>query len=163
MIDEQFSQLVADSKKLIHYHIRRLHIMDRNGDFFAEGMVAVWNASRTYDPAAGKWETYLSWKIRNALIDLIRKDSRTQEKETLCRRSLSSTDASLWEDVIEDEYFWIQVRNPLTDNQWKWVYHHFIHDRSLKQIACLEGVTIDAVKNWGRHARRKLKGLKLEA
>ncbi|WP_226581247.1 sigma-70 family RNA polymerase sigma factor [Halobacillus litoralis] len=160
MKDETFERIAAESERLIYYHIKRLHIDDRNGDFFAEGLVALWEAYRTYDEAAGSFHSYINWKIRNALIDLIRRDSRKIEVEEEYKQRLQQEEHYLFEDETADHYLWEEVRALLSKNQWKWVYHFIIMDRSISQIACLENVTTDAVKNWGRHARNKLKDLK---
>lgn len=157
--DDMFEKLVAESEELIHYHIHKLNIRDRNGDFYAEGLFALWNAYRTYDPEAGTLHSYMHWKVRNALIDKIRKDSRTYEQEEGIAEQMVQEGRDQWEDEITDELLWNQVKEALTPNQWKWVYHYIIRDRSISQIARLEGVSQDAVKNWGRHARKKLKEL----
>lgn len=159
MVDEEFERVVKESERLIHYHIHKLNIIDHTGDFYAEGLFALWNAYRTYDEEAGTFSAYINWKIRNALIDKIRKDSRTIEQEEGVCEILMKEERYQWEDVIKDEFLWAQVKSSLTNNQWKWVYHTYVMDRSNAQIAHLEKVTIDTVKNWGRHARRKLKGL----
>ncbi|CDQ18899.1 RNA polymerase sigma factor, sigma-70 family [Halobacillus karajensis] len=157
--DEKFERIVEETEGLIYHHIHKLHIIDRNGDFYAEGLFALWNAYRTYNPEAGAFVTYLHWKVRNALIDKIRKDSRiTMQEEGLAER-MAKEGLGQWEDGITDTYMWKQVKASLTPNQWKWVYHTIIMDRSVAKTAYLEKVTHDAVKNWGRHARRKLKEL----
>ncbi|MGP4059074.1 sigma factor [Halobacillus sp. H74] len=162
VVDEKFERIVEESERLIHYHIRKLNIIDRNGDFFAEGLYALWNAYLTHNPEKGDFSKYISWKIHNALIDQIRKDSRKQEKEEIYQEHMKQEELYLCEDTISDIYLWEQVRSLLTNNQWKWVYHFIIMDRSITQTAHLEQVSVDAVKNWGRHARRRLQGLNLE-
>lgn len=158
-IDEKFERIVKESERLIHYHIHKLNIIDHNGDFYAEGLFALWNAYRTYDAEAGTFTSYINWKIRNALIDKIRKDSKKQDHEEEIVERMMIEDLYQWEDKITDELWWNQVRDSLTKNQWKWVYHSIIMDRSIAQIAHIEKVTTDAVKNWGRHARKRLQGL----
>ncbi|MFD2923098.1 sigma-70 family RNA polymerase sigma factor [Halobacillus naozhouensis] len=151
-----FEEIVRENKQLIHFHIHKLHIKDRNGDFFAEGLEALWKASQSYNPAMGKFSTYISWKIRNALIDAIRKEATTSKYDQLYIQE-QITSPLHTEDLIEDHYMWEQVKGILTSNQWKWVYYFIIHDLSVDQIAKVEGVTRDAVKNWGRHAKKKLR------
>ncbi|HLS09749.1 sigma factor-like helix-turn-helix DNA-binding protein [Lentibacillus sp.] len=53
--------------------------------------------------------------------------------------------------------FWQKVRDQLSDNQRKWVRYHIIEDMHLKEIAEQEGVTVEAVKSWGKGVRRKLR------
>ncbi|WP_242057550.1 sigma-70 family RNA polymerase sigma factor [Halobacillus yeomjeoni] len=160
MDDQEFERIVCENERLIHYHIRSLQINDRNGDFFAEGLFALWQAFSTYKPELGQFSTYISWKIRNALIDKIRKDSKTEEVEARFQ-TLYKHNAFI-ENDIHDELFWQQVKSHLSTNQWKWVYYYIILDRSVEQIAKLEGVTPNAVKNWGKHARKKLKEVRFD-
>ncbi|UOQ94867.1 sigma-70 family RNA polymerase sigma factor [Halobacillus shinanisalinarum] len=158
-----FEQIVRENEQLIHYHIHRLHIQDRDGYFFAEGLEALWNAYESYNPELGQFSTYISWRIRNALIDCIRKEARNTKHEETYFQEHANMEAIQTEDIIQDHYLWEQVKEILTENQWKWVYYFVIHDLSVDQIAKLENVTRDAVKNWGRHARNKLrKALELE-
>ncbi|MBN8235101.1 sigma-70 family RNA polymerase sigma factor [Halobacillus kuroshimensis] len=155
--EQDFEQLLAEWERSIHYHIRKLHIIDANGDFYAEGLFALWQAHRTYNPEAGEFSTYAHWKIRNALIDQIRRENNRQERENRFVEELIHSEDYIWEDEPVDTYFWDQVKNLLTPNQWKWVSHRVKQGRSVAETARIEGVTQDAVKNWGRHARNKLK------
>ncbi|ASF40803.1 hypothetical protein CEH05_17230 [Halobacillus halophilus] len=154
--NHDFAEVVEEYKRLIYYHIRKLNIIDRNGDFFAEGLYALWQAHDTYDENAGTLSSYINWKIHNALIDKIRKDNRTVEAEERFQDHVIHMQLYQVEDVVLDPYLWKSIRALLTDNQWKWIYYSIIHDFSVDQIAAREGVTRDAVKNWGRHARKRL-------
>ncbi|WP_404821762.1 sigma factor-like helix-turn-helix DNA-binding protein [Oceanobacillus halotolerans] len=51
---------------------------------------------------------------------------------------------------------WTELQSQLTKNQWKWVDSFIRQNLSIKEIANQEGVSIDAVKSWGRQARKKL-------
>ncbi len=157
--EEEFEKIVYENDKLIHYHIRSLQIIDSAGEFFAEGLFALWEAYLTYNPELGKFSTYLSWKIRNRLIDEIRKRAKSFANETSYIEKEIHALSYITEDKIADTYFWNQVKKELTENQWKWVYYFIVHDLSIEQIAKLENVTRDAVKNWGRHAKKKLSQL----
>ncbi|MCP3031483.1 sigma-70 family RNA polymerase sigma factor [Halobacillus sp. A1] len=152
-----FERVVKENQRLIYYHIHSLRINDSEGTYFSEGLVALWKAYESYDKELGKFSTFLSWKIRNALIDRIRKESTQQKHQLNYLQQTSATTSLLTEDYIEDHHLWEQVKSLLTQNQWKWVYYFIIHDLSVEQIASLEKVSKDSVKNWGRHARRILR------
>lgn len=152
--DLEFETIVRENERLIYYHIRNLHINDEEGEFFAEGLEALWKAYYSYDPSLGKFSTYISWKIRNALIDLIRKDSKYLDHQLSFIQQYIHSESFLTEDIVEDHYLWTNIKSMLTLPQWKWVYYFIIHDLSVEQIAAIEGVSKDAVKNWGRHARK---------
>ncbi|MBA2175528.1 sigma-70 family RNA polymerase sigma factor [Halobacillus locisalis] len=158
MDDLRFEQILLENERLIHHHIRHLGVHDSTGEFFAEGQVALWQASLMYDEKKGSFSTFISWKIRNALIDYIRKHSRQKETEKIYKEQLPPQDLyTTVENQTEDLYLWQQVRSLLSENQWKWIHYFIIHDYSVEQISSIEGVSKDAVKNWGRHARNKLK------
>ncbi|WP_296361118.1 sigma factor-like helix-turn-helix DNA-binding protein [Virgibacillus sp.] len=47
----------------------------------------------------------------------------------------------------------------LSKNQWTWLKLFIIEDMTTKAIAEREGVSVDAVKSWGKEARKKLQKL----
>lgn len=155
--EKKIEELFRENEQRIYFHMRRLGIQDPNGDFFAEAQYALWMAIESYEEERGAFSTYVNAKIRNALIDYIRKINRQAEVEDSYKEQIKHHHLYLVEDSVTDEYLWEDVRAMLTHNQWKWVYYYVIHDYSVDQIASLEGVTRNAVKNWGRHARNKLK------
>ena len=166
-----FEEIVEQNERRIHYHIHRLNIRDTEQEFFQEGLVAMWNAYEKHQPDKGPFATYFNYIIRNRLIDLIRKTNREKEKQILlnieqerllhngnCYRShVISYPMMIAEKPITDEIFWGHVKKQLTGNQWKWVNYFIIENMSVKEIAEQEGVSMEAVKSWGKEARRKLK------
>src|SRR5699024_9934762 len=58
---------------------------------------------------------------------------------------------------VSDAALWHNIRQQLTTNQWKWVSYFIIADLSIKEIMEIENVTADAVKGWGRSAKKKLR------
>ena len=116
--------------------------------------------------------TYFNFMIRNRLIDLMRKEIRTQETteeivsatSTLLtegnqqKRSGRNTTLPTRSDIsLQDEPLWQKLKQHLTTNQWLWVRCFVVEEMSIKEIATQEKTTIDAVKGWARQARRKLR------
>ncbi|QKY68414.1 RNA polymerase sigma factor [Lentibacillus sp. CBA3610] len=119
--------------------------------------------------------TYFNYVIRNRLIDLIRKETKEQEKQRMSLqkhqaeledgnyyRGGSTTDRNKLTRVAEDNGmyhsdFWEDVKKDLSEKQWKWVKYFIIEDMSVQEIAEQEGVSVEAVKSWGKAARRKLR------
>lgn len=170
-ISLNFEEIVEQNRKRIYYQMQRLGIRDPYGDFYAEGLHAMWMAYKKYEPDKGPLATYFNFMIRNRLIDKLRKDVRDQEKdehiaehkkqEMLEGSGWISPDA-LHENMskqIEEQEFWREVKSHLTDKQWDWVYYYIIQDMSLKEIAELKGVSVEAVKSWGKGARKRLRTL----
>ena len=170
--DFSFEDIFKENERRIHYHINRLRINDPHEEFFQEGLYALWSAYREYSPNKGPMSTYFNFIIRNRLIDLVRRDSRTIiNEERAVRHSIVKLSAGNRQtrisnatplpcpanmDVQEDTKLWQTVRSKLTERQWKWVYYYIIKRWSLKEIADKEDTTVAAVKGWRREACKKL-------
>ncbi|MFC4557643.1 sigma-70 family RNA polymerase sigma factor [Virgibacillus kekensis] len=175
-IGKSFETILEENENRIYFQIHKLHINDPHQEFYQEGLEALWNAYLSYLPDKGSMTTYFNYSIRNRLIDLLRRKTVDQkytkafqsEFETQCgagnrnRRNgiglpvVGRTDMML----IHSPLFEL-VREGLTTNQQKWVNYYILEDKSVKEIAELEGVSESAVKSWGRQARKKLKDVKV--
>lgn len=174
-VNLSFEEIVKQNERRIHYHIHKLNLQDPHQEFYQEGLFAMWNAYRKYQPDKGTLSTYFNYTIRNRMIDLLRKKAREQkgddafiqnEKQKLDNGNRSRKDnlpiLDFSDIPVDDAAVWEQVRAMLTVNQWKWVHCFIILDMPVKDIAAREAVSEDAVKSWGRQARKKLRneGLK---
>ncbi|MHA6252465.1 sigma-70 family RNA polymerase sigma factor [Oceanobacillus sp. CAU 1775] len=169
-----FEEIVKQNEKRIYYQLRRLGIRDYEGEFYAEGLYAMWMAYEKYDVNKGPMATYFSFSIRNRMIDLIRKKVNEREKEEIVIKEVSQINERIFTSAIEEnsitslnnqvpnDSFWRQVFSTLTMKQKKWVYYAVICDLSQKEIAEKEGVTVEAVKGWSKEAKRKLRKLWLD-
>ncbi|WP_373895127.1 sigma-70 family RNA polymerase sigma factor [Virgibacillus sp. CBA3643] len=173
--NETFEEIFKQNERRIHYHIHKLNIRDPHQEFYSEGLVAMWNAYEKYQPDKGPMSTYFNYTIRNRMIDLMRKRNKEQENverhkqehktrvddgnhyrnggATYPVMKVAESESSLY-----DEEFWQEMRGKLTENQWKWVRYFVIEDMQVKEIAEMEGVSVEAVKSWGKQVRRKLRG-----
>src|SRR5690625_2124468 len=171
MLDQDFELFYRQHEARIHYQIHRLGISGSwYDDFYSEGIVALWDAYREFDAARGNLGTFVNYKIRFRLIDLLRKKLRRQE---IIEQAIEESRVSMESGNrhrgsgrplvnptgidINDHTFWKEVRRRLTEKQWLWVKYFIIADLSVKEIMELEGVSADAVKGWGREVRRKLR------
>ncbi|RYG71357.1 sigma-70 family RNA polymerase sigma factor [Lentibacillus lipolyticus] len=167
-----FDDIFKQNKRRIHYQIHKMHINDPQQEFFQEGLVAMWRAYETYQPDKGPMATYFNYAIRNRLIDLMRKENRYQDiqEEAIQEHKTQLTDGNhhrraekahpLANDPhipIDNPDIWKQIKSRLTANQWKWLYYHVMEDMSYREIAITENTTVDAVKGWGRQAKKKLR------
>lgn len=153
-----FHTILEQYKNMIHYHIHRLGIRDTHDEFLQEGVMALFFAYNGYDETKGTFDSYASHMIRHRLIDYLRKIIREKEKTDLIINEAHTKEAIQQEiDLIEKQEFWKRVKHTLTDKQWKWVYWYIIHGYAVKEIAAIEGTTEDAVKNWGKEVKRKLR------
>lgn len=151
----EFTQLLKEYERMIYFLINKLNIQDKDGEFYQEGLIALWEAYKKYGDrdSFGKL-AYIT--INSRLIDLIRKKSRINEHEALAEFIKEDTSH---DERIEnlDPYFWSTVRKSLTDKQWIFVKKRIIEGKSYKEIAFEENTTIDAVKGWGKEVKRKLR------
>ena len=169
----EFEKFLSVHGDRVHYMIHRLGVSkDWYDEFYAEGIVALWQAFCDYDEVLGKGNvgTFLNYRIRFRLIDLLRKKLREAEADQeaamkLMREELRGnrhrgTDRELVDAggvVVSDGAFWDEVRSLLTEKQWLWVHYFIICDLSVKEIMEIEGVSADTVKNWGRGVRARLR------
>lgn len=171
----EFESFLQLNSRRIHLQLKQLKVPgELYEELYAEGVVALWQASRSYDVNRGNFGTYLNYRIRYRLLDVMRKKAREskywhdavmQRMVELCDgnwKRLNKVDLPLFDArglVIdcESEEFWRDVKSRLSDKQWKWVEYVVIADLSVKEVMELEGVSADAVKGWGKEVRRKLR------
>lgn len=170
-MEQDFNAFLQANERRIYFQIQRLRIpADYHEEFYAEGIVALWHAYKNYDASKGEMGTFINYRLRFRFIDLIRKDNRQQEIMELAQHEqiVQIDDGNrctktglpvikMNEIPLENEAFWKEVRKALSEKQWKWVHYYIIADLTVKEIMELEGVTKDAVKSWGRQARKNLR------
>lgn len=168
--DFTFEEIFKQNENRIHYHIHKLQIRDPHNEFYVEGLYAMWLAYKRYQPDKGPLATYFNFMIRNRMIDLIRNKTKEQrdmdaylQKESIEKQdgnhsSTSSVPLITPEDIeIVDEAMWNEVKEQLSPKQWKWIDYYIIQGLSQREIAEIEGVSIEAVKSWAREAKKKLR------
>lgn len=174
-MNQSFESFLKTHERRIHFQINRLNIpRDLHPDYYAEGMIALWQAYKNYDPKQGNLGTYLNYCIRFRLIDLLRKNIQQQEQtdkyveqtKTLLddgnRYGTNKRPVILASDIpLSNEPFWEEVKSHLTERQWKWVKYFIIAELTVKEIMEIENVSADAVKGWGQAVRRKLRDEKI--
>src|SRR5690625_3771608 len=170
----EFETFLKVNEVRIHLQLRQLGIKgDMYEEFYAEGVVALWQAYRSYDACRGKLGTFLNYRIRYRLLNLLRKKSRESKYwddavlqrmvelcdgnwKRVCRADLPLFDGRGVVIASELETCWRDVRSRLSEEQWKGVEYVVIADLAVKEVMELENVTADAVKGWGKEVRRKL-------
>lgn len=168
---DNFEHIYEKHKNRIYYYLQTLNIPYQLRDkFYAEGLYAMWVGFKNYDKSKGKLSTYLNYRIRFTMIDLIRRkerDNRATEKIKANQminlhtgnRNRNRDQLLIHQTTphIQDEKLWLDLKEKLTERQWKWIYYYIILDWPLKKIAEKERVTIEAVKGWAKMTRKKLR------
>lgn len=170
-MDRDFETFLKTHERRIHFQISRLNIPHTVYDeFYAEGVFALWQAYKEYESQLGDVGTFLNYRIRFRLIDLVRKRVRKQDGDEKVideakiqlddghrHRATGMPIVSTHGVPLSNEPFWNEVRSHLSTRQWKWVKYFIIANLTVKEIMEIEGVSASAVKGWGREARRKLR------
>ncbi|WP_371817586.1 sigma factor [Virgibacillus sp. MSJ-26] len=168
--DLKLRDLLMKNKQRIYYQLHTLSINDTHQEYYQEGLVAMWNAYRTYHADKGLLATYFNYTIRYRLIDLLCQENRHKEKKKqYLQHMMSEMDKRNFlyfhstccvlksqHSTLLDTLKWLNVKANLTENQWKWVKYYMIEGFSIRNIAAQENVSTDAVKSWGRDVRKKL-------
>lgn len=172
-----FEEIFEQNERRIYYHIQKLNIRDPHQDFFQEGLIALWSAYEKHEPDKGPMATYFNFTIRNRLIDKVRKDSRhtDNDEKVITEQIKDQNDGNYFttsetsyplvdttDILVQDSNIWNCLKENLTSNQWKWVNYFIIKELSVKEIADLENKSEDAIKSWGRQARKKLRDEELQ-
>ncbi|WP_186577996.1 sigma-70 family RNA polymerase sigma factor [Aquibacillus kalidii] len=159
-VTDDFNEVLQQYENIIYHLINKFGIWDTEREFYQEGVIALWNAMRTYDVKRGKFSSYAYFMVEKTLLSLIRtKTNRaTKEKNYLNQVStdLQQVTTTIEDDNRIDPYLLDHIRKVLTDNQMKWFTLYILEDLSVKEIASREKVSATAVKNWGRLAKKKL-------
>ncbi|MUK87497.1 sigma-70 family RNA polymerase sigma factor [Ornithinibacillus sp. L9] len=167
-----FEEIFKQNERRIHFYIHKLGLHDPHREYYVEGIYAMWIAYKKYQPDKGPLSTYFNYTIRNRLIDMLRKKEReTHHKEKIVQEEITKIDNGNRDGksnipivetagiTLEDEGLWDELQARLTKNQMKWVYYHIVIGMKLNEIAEQEDVSLNAVKSWGREARKKLKDI----
>ncbi|WP_371069522.1 sigma-70 family RNA polymerase sigma factor [Sediminibacillus sp. JSM 1682029] len=154
-----FEEVLADYEKMIFYLLNKWNIRDPEKEFYQEATIALWKACESYDPARGKFSTYAYFCMEKALLSVIRKQTRQQEKqEKFIKMEKANPDrvVTFLQEGI-DPYLLARLESVLTEKQMIWFQLYVLEDLSVKAIAQKEQVTTAAVKNWARAAKPKIR------
>ncbi|MBB6454559.1 RNA polymerase sigma factor (sigma-70 family) [Salirhabdus euzebyi] len=159
---QPFNDVLKEYDRIIYHLIHRLGIRDPYREFYQEGVIALWKAYETYDEdKGGKFSTYAYFRIEKALLSSIRDQNRRQEKEEKYKQIMFTFENLVTTDEYDliDMYTLEKIKAALSEKQLIWFTSFVLNDLSVKEIAENEGVTVDAVKNWARLAKPKIRKL----
>ena len=156
---DNFDLLLKEYEPMIYHLLNKYHVRDPEYEYYQELAIALWQASRDYEPGEMKFSTYAYSKMNYRLIDLFRKNNRVRElKELLIRErrdQLVFTESSYEQDPV----FLQQIKSCLTDREWLWFEGQILQGKRLVEIAEDYGVKANAVRHWKRRAVVKIRKL----
>ncbi len=153
----KFEEVLRDYERMIHHLIHKYQIRDVEGEFYQEGLIAVWEAFKSYDQTKSKLSTYVYSCIARRFINKIRKENRESEKQQKWLDQVTIEDLMIEDELDLDTRMLMDIQEELSDKQWCWFVEFVLRDRSVRSIAEQRGVTENAVKNWGKLARKKIR------
>ncbi|WP_152658609.1 sigma factor [Oceanobacillus sp. CFH 90083] len=56
----ELEDFIEQNRRRVYYQMARLQIDDKEGDYFQEGLVAMWRAYENYNPDKGPLTTYVN-------------------------------------------------------------------------------------------------------
>lgn len=149
---------------MIQQIIHSLHIYKNKDEFHQHGLIALWKASKRFDPVKGTFSTYAYHYIKGYLLMELTKTTVEAERTILQKEEFWENAAANYTDEPLEENFLLSYcqtqAQALTTNQRKWLMLTVLEGLSIKEIAEKEKVSISAVKLWRKGARDKLKVVK---
>lgn len=144
---------------MIHKIINSLHIYKNKDEFYQQGLIALWEAARRFDPQKGDFSNYAYTYIRGYLLTELKKQARDGERSLYPKEEFWETVEDRFPACPLEEENLLSYCRALTANQKKWVLYTALHDLSIKEIADRENVSVSAVKQWRSGAKEKIKAL----
>ncbi|SFL34102.1 RNA polymerase sigma factor, sigma-70 family [Gracilibacillus orientalis] len=158
----RFEDVLKDSEKMIYHIMHKYQIRDVEGEFYQEGLIALWHAFQNYDPSKSKFSTYAYYCITRRFINKIRKENRERDQFQNWLDQVTIEDLLIEDELHIDTKLLLDIQSQLSDKQWHWFFKFVLKDQSVRTIAKEEGVTENAVKNWGKLARKKIQKVLVE-
>jgi RNA polymerase sigma factor (sigma-70 family) len=154
---ESFDELVVQYQPMIHKIIQSLHIYRNQDEFYQTGLIALWEATQSFHEGKGSFSNYAYAYIKGKMLTQMTRNNQHQEKQVLPEKEfwecIEDQESSLF---LEKETIQTYCEG-LTEKEAKWVIASFIEQRSNREIADRENVSISAVKQWKSGALRKMK------
>jgi RNA polymerase sigma factor (sigma-70 family) len=130
---ESFEKLAIQYTPMVHKIINSLHIYKNRDEFFHHGMIALWEASKRFDPTKGGFTNYAYTYIKGYLLSELRRSNLYEERSIYPMEEFWETvEAPYTEIPLENEILLSYCRY-LTENQRKWVLYTVLRDFSVKK------------------------------
>lgn len=174
----ELEDFIEQNQRRVYYQMARLQINDEEGEYFQEGLVAMWKAYENYNPDKGPLATYMNFEIRNRIVNVFHKsilekkymeqlghqqETETQSGNYMDRKKIPSKNEGgmnpqeVMDQTTETDFS--KYTSLLTEKQKVWFCCAIIEGLSNPEIAEKEQVSIEAVKSWAKSAKRKLRNI----
>ena len=117
-------------------------------DIFQAGCIGLIEAISRYDEKRGKFRTFATWRVRGAILDEMRKNSR---KNSLEIESHEFINELISKDIME------KLMRCLTEKERNVIISHFLKDESLRTIASRMNQTGENIGIVKKRALKKMR------
>lgn len=139
---------------MIHHIIKSLHIYKDVDEYFQLGLIALWEATKKYEPQLGSFSGLAYSMIRFKMIGKLKIENRNRNQLT-CLTSMDIIDEHA-ETPLELESL-LSYCDGLTVNQLNLIKASFLECKKLREIAEDEEISIAAVKSRKKTALQKIR------
>lgn len=129
----ELEDFIEQNQRRVYYQMARLQINDKDGEYFQEGLVAMWRAYENYNPDKGPLATYMNFEIRNRLVNVFHKSILERKYiEQLGHQQEVETQAGNYMDGKKKKYSlkmkeerirrknWIRKMKPISPNSHRY-------------------------------------------
>ncbi|MGP4082235.1 sigma-70 family RNA polymerase sigma factor [Pseudalkalibacillus sp. R45] len=148
-----FEKLLANFDPLIKTMIRRYSYSLEFDESYQIGRIALWEAYERFDPDKGAFPAYAQRYISGRFLQIINKKCviMTHAEDHILEENNSFVVPFL-DDLIVNDY----LQN-LSERERLYVNEIILKQGSMKELACLEGVSYETVRSWRKNALDKLR------
>jgi RNA polymerase sigma factor (sigma-70 family) len=154
---ESFEQLAIQYEPVIQRIMYSLHIYKNRDEFRQDGLIALWEASKRFDPAKGNFPTYAYHYIKGYILMELTKETLESVRTFYPKNEFWENAVAFYKEEPLVEDILVEHCHTLTPNQGKWLLLTVLEGLSVSEIAEKEKVSLSAVKSWRKGSRDKLK------
>ncbi|MFC3884681.1 sigma-70 family RNA polymerase sigma factor [Bacillus songklensis] len=152
-----FEEALVQYTPMVHHLLKKLRIYKDFEDYIQLAFIALWEAYEKFDPEKGAFSAYAYMTMKGHLLMALKKQIKYAEhNKPLNEAVLGIIEAERNNVPLEQEILYLYYRG-LTEGEKTYIHEHIINDRPLHDIAAEHQVKLDAVKWWGRSAKKKLR------
>ncbi|MCA1031378.1 sigma-70 family RNA polymerase sigma factor [Bacillus timonensis] len=158
-----FEELEKEYKPILIKVMKSLNLYRDFDSFYQVALIGLWEAQMRFNEERGtRFSTFAFTTVRGKLLDELNKENKYYDHAQPLSDEILSEIVDTQADVPLEEEIVTLYSKDLSPNQLKWFTGKFIEDKKLADIAREEGVTVEAVKSWGREAKKKIRRNALE-
>lgn len=151
-----FEERYEQFEPMIFHMMKKLHVTRDHDLYLQEGRIALWKASEKFQEENGEFAPFAYQYIRGGILDLMRKQNKLLERETVKSDEYWQMNMEITEDKLLEIDMLAPYAEGLTAHQKKWFWHTFVDDMKMSEIAERHKVSVSAVKKWKKGAVERL-------